>query len=383
MEIKFDFFSLFALTAIGQGLFLLFFLIVRHYKNISYRLLLCILFVLLFEVVHDFLVETRLMLHTPHLLSTGHLFSYCIGPLIYLYVLSLTRPHFRFRPIHLLHLIPFVLYNVIRIPSYLQSSQQKLGFLHYYYNAIDTNPSHFHEASRIMDILNGFLIYDLHKIVYVILACILFFNYRRRLLNEYSNLEKTNIKWMQYILVGYSIFWLLIPLRRFHMLLSLDTVLINNLGSMLLPIHLYFIAFLAYSQPSGNELVLGKKGKRTEDIDSLKEILKNSNEVLQKEKAFLDKDITLPGLANKIGIREHDLSKAINHLLEINFFDYINKQRVEEAKKLLLRPDNQQYTVEHIGKLAGFSSKATFYRAFKKQTGRTPSAYQKSAGAKT
>ena len=83
-------------------------------------------------------------------------------------------------------------------------------------------------------------------------------------------------------------------------------------------------------------------------------------------------------LAEKIAIREHTLSLAINQIQKINFFDYINKERVIEAQKLLKDPEKKQYTVEYIGTLSGFSSKATFYRAFVKHVGKTPGQFSKS-----
>jgi len=62
-----------------------------------------------------------------------------------------------------------------------------------------------------------------------------------------------------------------------------------------------------------------------------------------------------------------------------NFPDYINKYRVKEAKKLLGDNNFSAYTIVAIGLECGFNSKSTFYYAFKKFTGLTPTAYRKEA----
>ncbi|MEQ9404688.1 MAG: helix-turn-helix transcriptional regulator [Cyclobacteriaceae bacterium] len=377
MQPTFDFYSLFGLVALGQGIFLLLFIAMKHHRSSSYRLLFLVLFVLLFEVLHDFLVRTRLILEVPDLLSTGHLFSYCIGPLIFLYVLSLTRTSFKFKALYLLHFLPFLFYNLSKIPSYLQTKAQKLSFLTYYYSSLEKDPKHFFKVRDPMDILEGLLRYDVHKIFYVAVAFYFFIAYKRDILNQYANLEKTNIRWMKTVLYGYLIIWLIIPVQRFSGFIINDLSVLNNIGYMLLPIHVYFISFVVFSQQNATELLSKNKPAAIPDEGFLKEIIDKSNGLLRTEKVYLNPDLTLPMLAGLIEVRDHNLSLAINHLSGVNFFDYINQYRVQEAQQLLKQPEQKQYTVEYIGTQSGFSSKATFYRAFKKLTGSTPSQFQK------
>ncbi|TJY37768.1 helix-turn-helix domain-containing protein [Pontimicrobium aquaticum] len=378
IQLQFDFYSLFGLVAIGHGIFLLIFIASKYYKSISYRLLSLILFVLLFEIIHDFFVNTKLILYVPHILSTGNFFSYCIGPLIFLYILSLTRSSFKLKHLHLLHFIPFVLYNLFNLSKYLQTAQQKLFFLNYYYSSLESDPRYFFEARGIVNILKGFMRYDIHKIIYVAIAFYFFLAYKKKILDEYSNIEKTNVRWMKSILYGYLIIWLLIPVERFAGFFDVDIILINNLSSLILPLHIYFISFITFSQQNSSKLILKNKLSSESDNNELQSIIEQSNTVFIKEKLYLNPDLTLTILAKKIGVREHALSMAINKILQINFFDYVNKQRVLEAQKLLKDPKKKQYTIEHIGTLSGFSSKATFYRAFVKHTGKTPGQFSKS-----
>lgn len=378
MEYKLDFYSVFSLLAIGQGVFLLVFLLLKRFKNISYRLLSAILLALMFQLAHDQLVVSRLILKAPFLVGTAHFFSYCIGPLILLYISSLISKDFRFKPSHLLHFIPFLVYNLIKLPSYVSSGAKKLSFLHYYYESLDNNPTHFVEVRGFNDILNGFLLFDLHKLTYVALAFFLFIKYRKLVLNKVSNIDKTNLNWMQNILFGYSIIWLLIPIERFHGFYGIDSAVVSHAGALMLSVHLYFIAYLAFSQQAKPATMAISTTPSETDTKYFGQVLAKAQNIMVNEKLFLDKQLTLSKLSAKIDVREHTLSRAINHELKVNFFDYVNAYRVQEAKALLQSEHSMRYTVEHIGTEAGFSSKATFYRAFKKQTGITPSKFQKS-----
>lgn len=69
----------------------------------------------------------------------------------------------------------------------------------------------------------------------------------------------------------------------------------------------------------------------------------------------------------------HQVSQIINIRFQKNFSEVINSYRVEEAKNLLIQKPN--YSIEGIAFEAGFGSKATFNRVFKKHTGLTPSEY--------
>ena len=95
------------------------------------------------------------------------------------------------------------------------------------------------------------------------------------------------------------------------------------------------------------------------------------------EKVYLNAEVTLEIVAEKLCISKSLLSRILNSELGKSFSDYINSLRVEEAKTYLQNPDFSNYTIVAIGLEAGFSSKTTFNTAFKKYTGETPSQYRK------
>lgn len=99
--------------------------------------------------------------------------------------------------------------------------------------------------------------------------------------------------------------------------------------------------------------------------------------LLVKEKLFLDSNITLDTIAQKLNISSSHLSRMIHTELNTSFTDYLNALRVNEAKLYLTNPDFSKYTMVAIGLEAGFNSKSAFHNVFKKVTGKTPMQYKK------
>ena len=98
---------------------------------------------------------------------------------------------------------------------------------------------------------------------------------------------------------------------------------------------------------------------------------------LDENQFYLSKDLSLKSLATILGIGQNALSKTINSTSGMNFNDFVNQKRVNEAKKRLLSKDFEHLTIEAIGNSVGFNSKSAFYAAFKKNTNSSPSAFLK------
>ncbi len=76
-------------------------------------------------------------------------------------------------------------------------------------------------------------------------------------------------------------------------------------------------------------------------------------------------------------MKEKELSELLHSGFGSSFYAYVSQYRIEEVKRMLLDPTNQQFTNFAIAQQAGFSSKSTFFHLFKKHTGMTPGAYKK------
>jgi YesN/AraC family two-component response regulator len=90
----------------------------------------------------------------------------------------------------------------------------------------------------------------------------------------------------------------------------------------------------------------------------------------------MDPDITLEKLAESLNILPRDLSSLINRHFGINFYEFINRYRIEEAKQMLTSDNYKATTITEIYLEVGFNSKSVFYTFFKKLEGITPSQYR-------
>ncbi|MCP5106603.1 MAG: helix-turn-helix domain-containing protein [bacterium] len=99
--------------------------------------------------------------------------------------------------------------------------------------------------------------------------------------------------------------------------------------------------------------------------------------LMDTEKPYLDPNLSLQTMSDKVGCTKENLSQVINEQTDLNFKNFLNKYRVEEAKKKLADPKENQYVLMKIAYDVGFNSKSVFNAAFKKFTGISPSQYKK------
>ena len=102
---------------------------------------------------------------------------------------------------------------------------------------------------------------------------------------------------------------------------------------------------------------------------AINEIIKNEN--------YLEADFKLSNIASISGLPPHHLTYYFNAIINVTFSDWRNKLRIEYALQLLKDGQSNHLTLEAISTKIGFSSQSTFIRAFKLQTGKTPSEYVK------
>ncbi|WP_348740587.1 AraC family transcriptional regulator [Tenacibaculum sp. 190524A05c] len=117
-----------------------------------------------------------------------------------------------------------------------------------------------------------------------------------------------------------------------------------------------------------------KKPEAQQNSNSKK--FKDIEDYLVDNRRFLDNLLSLETLANELRVSTSQLSKLINEQSSKNFNQLINEYRIEYSKDLLQNNDYDQYTITSIALESGFNSKSTFYTAFKKHTGVTPTQFR-------
>lgn len=104
--------------------------------------------------------------------------------------------------------------------------------------------------------------------------------------------------------------------------------------------------------------------------DVHEEIMERAQELMEKEKPFLDHRFCLSDLASLLGVKRHILSATINKKMSCSFTMFVAEWRVEHAKRML--QDNPESKLSSVWSESGFSNETSFHRTFKAFTGMTP-----------
>ncbi|NRB53928.1 MAG: helix-turn-helix transcriptional regulator [Saprospiraceae bacterium] len=117
--------------------------------------------------------------------------------------------------------------------------------------------------------------------------------------------------------------------------------------------------------------------KRTATLTPENSYFKKLEALCANERIYLDHTLDRAQVAGLLGISPSYISQIINTITGDNFSTYINRYRVEAVKAMITNEEFDNYSLLAMGLEAGFSSKTTFYAAFKKMTGMTPNLYRK------
>lgn len=217
----------------------------------------------------------------------------------------------------------------------------------------------------------------------------------------YSDLENKSLQWLKVLFVPIIVFHSLIIISDVFELLEGDWTVIEIIILYLLTgIALfipYWIGYNGFLQPeifkerlflapnvdSSIEQVDLKKTEVIVDQEpmiSQKDILKfdQIKEQIQTQALYINPKLNLRSLAKAVELNDKELSRLINECGKVNFYQFINEFRVEKFKKLLQSPKVHQLSILGLANEAGFSSKSTFYSAFKAIEGMTPNQFQDS-----
>ena len=222
-----------------------------------------------------------------------------------------------------------------------------------------------------------------HGVIYLILSLIEAKKFDMRIKKYYSNIEKINLNWMNSIIYGTLVIWIILIISNIINFIFGDDLQINLIVFILFTLLMYYLGFKGLKQPeitftdnsadNKNSSSYKKSGLTDEKAESINQKL---IEFIEREKPYLNSKLSLSDLASSINISNHNLSEVINKKRNQNFYDFINSYRVEEVKRLIEDDEEMNYSILALGYEAGFSSKSAFYTAFKKFTNQTPAQYR-------
>lgn len=306
------------------------------------------------------------------------------GPLLFLYILSLTRNYVSWKTI-MLHLGVYMIYVTL---FYILQQKNNLNLIAVNgYFKLSENPPTWMQHYATPLAISG--------LIYCIWDLILLQRHRRTIVALFSFDEKINLKWVSYVVYSYLVLFLLASFLIFGAIQfqlfpieSAFTLVGITLSIMLIAfgfygfrqtaifssIDIHGIPSLELQSKTSEKASYSRSGLTPEKIKSLASRLTQYMEI---EKPFLDENVNLSLLAEQSEISQAHLSQVINQHFKMNFYDFVNQYRVEEAKKKLLSSDFDHLSVLGIAFDCGFKSKSSFNRYFKKYTGVPPSTFKK------
>ena len=140
---------------------------------------------------------------------------------------------------------------------------------------------------------------------------------------------------------------------------------------------IFYLLFLSIHFNKKKEAIFNNKKKYSDKkIDKIEayKVTVRLKQIMENHKLYNNPNLKIKDVAKYLNIVPHKLSQLLNDNLDKSFKNYINEYRINEAKKLI--QEKEKITLEAIGYECGFNSKSTFYSAFKKHTGKTPSQYK-------
>ncbi len=391
--------SILLLVGAGQGLF--FALVLARIKTgnrVANRFLALLLLLFSFGLIDGFMSVTYYYLHYPFLIGIQWPLMAAYGPLAYYYVKSLTEPWQRVEPFKLsVHFMPAVIFAVYLAPFFLlkadiKGKQWLLQSLFKNYSGL---------ANPVL------IVFIIQIAGYFILSLRLLRVHSRSIRQNYSSIDRINLSWLRNLLILFMVQLGIFALVTF--LLPVYGIFLQAayLYNLVVVGIIYFMGYKGISQtkifttselfppdavaPAGDSGVdparapttrlegpeeTEKYAKSSLSDEQADAILSRVTRLMETERPYLEMGLTLPILSKMLDVSPNHLSQVINGKLNKSFFDFVNMYRVEETKKALISPESDRFSILGIAMDAGFNSKSSFYTAFKKHTGMTPSQFK-------
>ncbi|MCG7872868.1 MAG: helix-turn-helix domain-containing protein [Candidatus Thiodiazotropha lotti] len=410
MQPEIDLYSAIMLLGAVQGMFLALALInAKSGLPVAHRLLAMLTLTFSLDLWMAFLHQSGYIANYPRLLVIDTNIDFLFGPLTYLYVTALTaRSGFRFTLRQWRHFLPFLLGFAILIPLLLLDQQQLQSLLNSQGEQQDSDILWAGLAMILVGVLS-----ILQMALYLGLSIKRLLQHQKSIEDQFSFLERINLAWLKNLLLALVALYLFYLADVFLADLLAFPEEVIGIHFLMIVLVIYSMGYLGLRQPAiftqqdrsdpktdrqSLDAQANQTGATLNDTDPSQSQPKYQRSALDSEtsqllfeelqnhmdeqRTYLDSKLTLPQLATQLSISPNYLSQVINEQAGCNFFDFINRYRVEEAQRHLTA-ESAQMNILGIALDAGFNSKSAFYTAFKRHTGQTPSEYRKSAGKQT
>ncbi len=373
-----------------QSLFFAVLALTKKHKETADYLLAALFLAMCYQLGVNFILSSDYKYDFPHLLGTAEPLAFVYGPLLFFFIKNYIDGKHLYKKKYLLHFLPFLLDHLY-------------NFYHFYFMTGEQKIQAYMEISAgrpSLEMSISMIARSLSPLIYSIWSIRILVVHRRNLKKLYSfTTEKLTLDWLWHLT------WSMFSIGAFALILNLIIVFFDTADWVQLRFIIFAFAtvwvfivgyysvrktpfYRSFPIEGLSTLDVDEKTKqpekyektrlKEEEIDGLKSKLLD---YLEKEKPYLNQNLTIGELAASLDIQSHHLSQLINDQLGKSFFELINSYRVEEVKQRFFDPGYQNLTLLGIAMECGFNSKASFNRIFKQLTSQTPTEYIKSEKA--
>lgn len=308
-----------------------------------------------------------------------------IAPLLFVYFRSLTDEHFEFNREHAVHLVPGLMYIGYSLAMAVNDIVLDNSF-QFYGDGKDRDFDFWHQAAGFISLAT-----------YAVLSLQLYRNYVGTIKDTLSYADEVMLRWARTFVISFMI---LLMLRLIFFITNPEW---DNFGKKFW----YYASFggvMYYLSLNGlahairlessmrpqrieehQQSPLEPKMQDTPDAES-RIIKEKISAVLHDKQSYRNPKLTVADLAKDVGVQGKRLSQTINYEFKMNFNDLINLYRINDVKARIDRGDLKNRTILGLAEEAGFNSKTTFNRVFKKIMNLSPKEYASRAqerGAKS
>lgn len=361
------------------------------YKGGIQQKLLSLIFLIIGWYAFTYLLVAKgWFIYWPFIFRLGMPFYYLVPPFALFYCQLVLKERKVISPrAYFIHGIPFMVALVDLIVYYIKNYDQLDAIM----QQILADPVNSYFVG------SGFIPASMHYQgraiqgpIYVVLLGLLFY----KVLKSTSTLhiDKTSLRWLSilYSFLAINYFWMFYstfiqPSSTYPVLdKGMMLALILIICFFVLSIRPFFSPFIIYHDKKEETLdVLHSQHPiSTEEVLTVKKILLSAERVLEIASAmdqamsdqYLFKKLNKIGeLGTYLNLSPRYLSYVLSKHYVLNFNDYINSFRINYVIQLMENEQYKHFTLEGLAREAGFSSRTTFFTAFKKQLGVNPTQY--------
>jgi AraC-like DNA-binding protein len=371
---KIDFtFSLFLLLAgVLQGIFTVFLLFFKKENKQANVILAFLVLSMVGTMSHNFLSFSGIFDQKPSLYFLPIVLNLAAGPLLYFYVNEMTVRRNVPKTELAWHFLPVFWQFAFNFWAFLQSVEQKQV-------VYETMYAPFVEPAQTTFLIVSFLIY-------LLFSFRIFYNYKNKIAEFYSNTDKISLHWLYLFLIILSIYWLVVA-GSYFAFVFFKMEFCASFSDYLKCAAIYATAIFALR--ARNLVEIGQNLQKidppptAENVEKTREInpelLQKIRQTVENEQLFLKPELTINDLAERLKLPPKIISNQINSGLGKSFLQYINEQRVENFKEKINSNQFEHLSMLGVALESGFNSKSSFNRIFKEITGISPSEFKNSS----